>query len=493
MRLSDLLFQLVHSLTRAEIQAFKERTGHRGTGKYLRLFDVIAEMDEPDEVLIKKRFKGDPILNNVSVAKNYLYKSILDSMARSHHDEESELQTLVQKIKFLIDKGLYQHAKILLPEAEALAASQEDFNMHLLVLEYERTSLTLLHQNLGALNRLSEIRQKERDLAKKIRVLQKFQHTLDLVYESHSRPDRLKRIAQSTFLQNNKPINSLRAEILSGTVHFSIARFLGQTSDCIARLKEIVQLFEAHPHFLADQNSLVKYMDALNNLAHFFLLAGKFKEGVATGKKIISISEKMKRAEVVAFERYYPVMMAYVLAKGDHELGVKLVGEIDTGKEQLRGRIQKRQEVVLDFYVSLVMYQVGNREDCQRYLNRIIYHAEPDIRSDLQCVARLIQLIIYIDQHDWVSLETQLPSFRRFLKTKNFFPAATGAFFTFARRYNGIDSPKEAQQLVDGLRESLGEIYQNEEERMLENYFELSKWVKEGNFLKPSTRNSKKK
>lgn len=476
MRLSDLLFQLIHSLTRAEIQAFKEKVGNRGTGKYLKLFDLIASLEEPDDVLIRKRFKKEAILNNLSVAKNYLYKSILDSMARSHHDEESELQSLVQKIKFLIDKGLYQHARILLPEAEAQAAAQEDFNMHLLVLEYERTSLTLLHQNLGALARLREIRRKERELARKINVLQRFQHTLDLVYESHGQPDRLRRIARAEFLQNQQRINSLRARILAQTVQYSIARFLGQTQECIEHLAQIVQVFEDNPHFLADQNSLVKYMDALNNLAHFYLAAGEFRQGVATGKKIIAVSEKMKRAEVVAFERFYPVMMAYVLAKGDHEMGVKLVDEIDRGKQLLRGRIQARQEVVLDFYVAVVMYNVGNHSDCQRYLNRIIYHADPAIRPDLQCTARILQMVVYIDTADWVSLDNQLPGFRRFVRSKNFFPQASGSFFAFARKISALNS-SERKKAGTALAQELKEAYDNAGESALESYFELLIWA----------------
>lgn len=73
---SSNLHQLIKSLSAPEKGYVKKQATVHVIGeqnKYIRIFEAIEKQKEYDEKAILKKFKDDPILNNFSVAKNYLF------------------------------------------------------------------------------------------------------------------------------------------------------------------------------------------------------------------------------------------------------------------------------------------------------------------------------------------------------------------------------------------------------------------------------------
>ena len=115
---ADTLFQLIHSLQKAEKRAFKlyaTRNSSNEDLKIIQLFDAIDKMNEYDETALLKKLqftKKEQLANR----KTHLYKQILASLRLLESNEHIDIQLHEQldSARILYNKGLYlQSLKIL--------------------------------------------------------------------------------------------------------------------------------------------------------------------------------------------------------------------------------------------------------------------------------------------------------------------------------------------------------------------------------------------
>src|SRR5215471_4134063 len=93
-RFSDTLFQLIHSLEKAEKRHFKlyiKRSTTKEDLKIVELFDALDKLADYDEKLLLKKLPSiqKPQLNNV---KAHLYKQLLASLRDLKSSDTLELQ-----------------------------------------------------------------------------------------------------------------------------------------------------------------------------------------------------------------------------------------------------------------------------------------------------------------------------------------------------------------------------------------------------------------
>src|SRR5215218_5679838 len=121
---ADTLFQLIHSLQKAEKRAFKlyaTRNSSNEDLKMIQLFDAIDKMSEYDETTLLKKLqftKKEQLANR----KAHLYKQILASLRLLETTDNIDIQLREQldHARILYNKGLYlQSLKVLEKTKEA--------------------------------------------------------------------------------------------------------------------------------------------------------------------------------------------------------------------------------------------------------------------------------------------------------------------------------------------------------------------------------------
>lgn len=139
MKRNDAVFQLIKSLTRGEKRNFRMLAQlTSGDKKYLQLFDTLDGLDEYNEAKILKKFRKDPSFEKqFAYNKNYLYNSILNSLAYFHKGADSELSSLTIQVKILSEKSLFHQAKKLLRKVKEKVIAQERFEELLKLLNLE--------------------------------------------------------------------------------------------------------------------------------------------------------------------------------------------------------------------------------------------------------------------------------------------------------------------------------------------------------------------
>jgi len=128
------LFDLIKSLSASEKRYFKLYAiaiSGRETASYMKLFNFIDKMNDYDEELIKKKFKNERFIKQLSVLKNYLLNLIIKGLLHSREETHtsSHLQLQVATIQLLFEKGLHGLCLKTIKRLKEAAQLQEDFSM----------------------------------------------------------------------------------------------------------------------------------------------------------------------------------------------------------------------------------------------------------------------------------------------------------------------------------------------------------------------------
>jgi len=141
MKSTELLFELIQSLTKAEKRYFKLFSSlHRENNNYIKLFNAIHQQKKYDESELLLLFKDEAFVRQFSVAKNYLINLIVKSLRIHHHKAKKsiELNDYLSEIEILYWKGLYKLAFKRLKQARKIAIKYEILPYLLLLNHWHR-------------------------------------------------------------------------------------------------------------------------------------------------------------------------------------------------------------------------------------------------------------------------------------------------------------------------------------------------------------------
>jgi hypothetical protein len=136
-RSADALFQLVHSLERAEKRNFKlymTRNSASGNLKVIQLFDALDKMRDYDELVLLTK---NPSIQKqqLSNLKGHLYQEILVSLRLLKQESNIDLQ-LHEQLDFariLYNKGLYLQSLKILDRVKELAKTNNQVTAKFLI------------------------------------------------------------------------------------------------------------------------------------------------------------------------------------------------------------------------------------------------------------------------------------------------------------------------------------------------------------------------
>lgn len=131
MKKTDHLFHLIKSLKKAEKRYFTLYASQQGNTKqnYLKLFEAIDAQDEYDEAALIEHFREESFSNHFSVAKKYLYDSILKSLKLFFADYciSVKIPDAIKEMRVLLNKGMFSQALKQYKKTEQIFRSNEQY------------------------------------------------------------------------------------------------------------------------------------------------------------------------------------------------------------------------------------------------------------------------------------------------------------------------------------------------------------------------------
>ncbi len=488
MKVTDDLFQLIKSLEQAEKRYFKIFTTMHVKGgdsnNYSKLFDAIDKQDVYDEDEIRKQFKGEKFVNQLHVAKNYLYNNIMKSL-RLFHSEKSklnELMDILRDVQILYDKSLYKQCRKLLDKAKKIAETYEKHAQILAVLDWEKTlARTSAYADTGE----EELLAYYNDYKKTIEEISNINEYWRLATEVFLLRKKKGEIRNKEDLKRFNQIikhplmksESSALTFLSKTFYLNTKGLYYLTNKDFENLytycNKLVAHLESNKNLFKEDN----YVSALYNLLLVEIELKRFDEALKTIGKLRSIESDSVTMQARIFVTSYDTELNLYLRTGEFDKGLKLVDSIEKGLAAYKDKINKESEVLFDYNIAYLYFGKKDPDNSLKWVNKIINNKELTVRDDIQCFARILNIIIHFELGNYDLIEYIIKSTRRYLSSKNTLNRFELTVLSHIRKLINTKTDKEKSVIYDDWKHELKSISGDFLEIKALEYFDFISWI----------------
>lgn len=484
----DNLFSLIKSLTQGEKAFFVKSLPAKKAEStdYLTLFYAIDKFDEYNEDKLKVKLKNHAFVKHLPVVKNYLFNLILKQL-KSYYNEASvktNLIDLMQNAEVLIKKALYRESYRVLLKAEKIA---ERYDFHVLSLDiYDR--LLRLNYDLLADNETTtyslEIYSKQRIVFAKISELAELKY-LRNVYNSifHSNEsDEIKQQRKQELLKH--PLLKPNHQFLSykaGVYYYHLRGRVLMNGNTDQKKQEgyetflkLVSHMEQDPELL--KVSLINYTTAINNLIYVSHQLEKYEESLDLINKLNTIHTDNNYLAHRIKEKVIVNRLAYYLFTKKHKEGVVYVEKIE--KELIENETLFNNSFFIASLDSFTMlyFLVGEYSKSLKWVNFILGYKNI-MRMDIQCFAKVLNLMIHYELKNYDHLEYILKSTKNFLTKNNSFDSYHKLIVQFFKTLLQETNSQEIKKKFKALSKEFAAIENTEAEKVMFKLFNFREWA----------------
>ncbi len=489
-RSSDTLFQLVKSLKKSEKRNFKlyvKRNTASEDLKIIYLFDALDKMDTYDEVeLLKKNKKlSKQQLSNV---KAHLYKQILASLRliRSEQDIVIQLHEQLDYAEILYNQGLYLQSLKILDRIKEYAREYHQYGYVLETLFFEQ-KIEALHITRSMQDRAGKLAAEMQDVNDQLQLTGKLSSlSLQLYgwYIQHGVARNEKdEIAVKEFFESRLPARMPDRKGFYENLYlyqcYSWFAFIGQDFLSYYRYTHRwVELFEKQPGMISIETA--HYIKGMHNLlgAHFDLLNyPKFLETLSRFEKFFH-SDTVRENDNNRIQTFVYLHIAKInqhFIDGTFTEGLTLVPFIEEKLKEYEIYLDRHRILIFYYKFASLYFGSGDYENTIKYLNKII-NWKMDLRTDLQCYARLLHLIAHYELGNDSILEYLIKSVYRFMAKMENLSRVEEEIFRFLRKSFQLE-PKKLKPEFSGLLERLKTYEKNRFETRAFVYLDIISWL----------------
>jgi hypothetical protein len=468
-RASDTLFQLVKSLKKSEKRHFKlyvKRNTASEDLKIIYLFDALDKMDVYDETGLLKKNKqlSKQQLSNV---KAHLYKQILASLRliRSEQDIVIQLHEQLDYAEILYNQGLYLQSLKLLDRIKEFARTHYQYSLLLETLFFEQ-KIEALHITRSIQDRAERLAVDMQTVNDQLQLAGKLSGLSLQLYSWYIQHgvarNEQDEIAVKEFfdsmLPSQMPAQKGFYENLFLFQCYSWFAFIRQ--DFLAYYRYThrwVDMFHKEPDMISIETA--HYIKGMHNLlgAHFDLLNyPKFLETLEQFEKFYH-SEEVQQNDNNRIQTFVYLHIAKInqhFINGTFTEGINLVPYIEEKLKEYEIYLDRHRILIFYYKFASLYFGSGDYENTIKYLNKII-NWKMDLRTDLQCYARLLHLIAHYELGNDNLLEYLIKSVYRFMAKMQNLSRVEEEIFQFLRNSFQLGPNKlrpEFSQLLDKLK-----------------------------------------
>jgi hypothetical protein len=487
---NDALFVLIKSLTKSEKRQFNLYVGRLGgniDAKFFSLFKFLEKLKVYDEkVIINSGIVSKQQLSNL---KAHLYKQILISLRLNpaHKNIRIQLREQLDFATVLYQKGLYKQSLKLLEKAKHLALDNEEKNIAYEIVELEKVIETqYITRSLS--NRADQLSVQAKELSLQ-NVLASKLSNLSLQLYSH--------LLQNGYVKNNEELEFVNTYFYSKLPKYKFSNlgfreklwlykshlwfsFLTQdflqsykyARKCVDLFNEDKKYINLHPVFyLKGINYLLEASFLVQKRTTFKKELASFEEDVA--QKNIPINTN---TELLIFEYTYTNKLHLHFLEATFSEGEYLVDIINQKIENYRDRLDNHHIVMLYYKIACLYFGMGKNELCIEYLQKIIKSKNLSSAEDLQCFARILNLIAHYECGLDYDLERQfLDTYKFLLKMENL-QEVQKVFLTSIRDLSDI-FPHEIKNEFKKIHSKLKKYEDHPYEKRAFLYLDILSWL----------------
>jgi hypothetical protein len=497
-RSNDILFQLVHSLEKAEKRNFKlyiKRSSAKEDLKIIELFDTLDKLPDYDETILLKKLSSieKPQLSN---AKVHLYKQLLASlrMLKSTDSIDMQLNEQLDYARILYNKGLYIQSLKILEKLKETAREHYKYNFLTQVISWEK-KIEALHITRSMQDRGYLLAAEAIEVNSRVGMVSRMSNLAIQLYSfyiknGHARNEKEEERVK-TFFYDNLPENA------ATQTGFYERLYLYQSFCWYAFIRQDFLMYYRYAQkwndIFNEQPLMIKvetgyYIKGLHNLlnAHFDLrnyqgfeiALNEFKEFAKTG---LANRHDNHRIQTFVYINSATINLHFMM--GTFAEGLKMVPELEEKLAEYEVYIDNHRLLVFNYKIANLYFGSGDFGTAIDYLQKII-NGNIDLRIDLQCYARLIHLMAHYELGNFEIIDSLIKSVYRFMAKMENLTVVEEAMFKFLR--NSFHLPRnKMQQELEKFLQQIKQFEKNRFETRSFAYLDIISWVESKVYRKP--------
>ena len=497
-RFSDTLFQLIHTLEKAEKRNFKlyiKRSSSKEDLKIIELFDALDKLNEYDETLLFKKLTSieKPQLANTKV---HLYKQLLASLRllKSTDSIDMQLNEQLDYARILYNKGLYMQSLKILEKLKEVAKEHYKYNFLTQVISWEK-KIETLHITRSMQDKGLMLAQEAVEVNNRVDMVARMSNLALQLYSfyienGHARNEKDEKVVKKFFYENlpdNAHDQTGFYERLYLYQSYCWYAFIRQDFLMYYRYaQKWADIFEEQPlmkkvetgYYIKGMHNLLNAHFDLRNLQGFEIVLNHFKEFSKT-----PLANRHDNHRVQTFVYIHSSMLNQHFMQGTFSEGLKMVPELEEKLHEHALYLDQHRILVFNYKIATLYFGSGNYGIAIDYLQKII-NENVDLRYDLQCYARLMHLMAHYELGNFEIIDSLVKSVYRFMAKMENLTMVEEEMFKFLRNSFAMPRSKVRTELEAFLKK-IKKWETNRFQTRSFAYLDIISWVESKVYEKP--------
>lgn len=489
---SKVLYDLINSLNKNEKRYFKifvASSKELEDKKIILLFNHIVKLDKFED---EDAFNKVPNIKQAQLSnlKAYLFDKILQVLRMYHISKVKDIQ-IREQIDFaqiLLERRLYASAKKCMDKAKKMAQANLNLELQLELLKLEKN---VVMQNVADVERNVDLIVEEVKLLNgQIFNINTFTNLSIKLNSYYTRigfvRDQEDEIKIKEFFNSN--ISAYQEQKLSTIEKLSLYRlyigyyfFLQDFEQGYVYSKKLEATFDQSISLIESMPD--DYIKALNNLLIAQNKLFRYHEFVETNVKLQSVAQMPnvrinENIRIRLLKYFYSHEINKFFMTGDFEKGVQtVVVKQATELSALLAVLDKHSSLVLNYKIACLHFGAGNFGLALRTLNKIINSSSTDLREDLHCFARILNLVCHFELGNFDVIKHYIISTYRFLLKKDDLRLFQKYVLQFIKNLSKENYEQNLMSEFESLKTQLLTLVENPYEKRAFIYFDIISWL----------------
>lgn len=488
---SKNLFELIKSMDKNEKRYFKLICTGSEKGddkKMLTLFDHINKQDHFDE---DKILEKEPSLkpSQLSNMKAYLYEKILQSIRQYNASKvlDIKIREQIDFAQLLFERRLYELGLGSLKKAKKMAQEYNNLELQLEIIKLEKIYFTQTNHSPEIVDKIIGEARELNSQINNIHIFSNLSVKLNSFYRKtgyiRDKNDflRVKDFFYSNIPNYEEESLSIIERVYLYRLYIGYYFFIQDFDNGYLYAKKLEEIFDTN-HILIRSQAEV-YISSLNSIlsAQYKLL--RYEEFLETNKKLQSLKDMEglcmnESIRIRLLKYYYAHEINKFFMTGEFDKGVELVSkEQEKIIQELLEMLDEHSAMVMNYKIACLHFGAGHYRQALRSLNKIINISNADIREDLHCFARILNLVCHFELGNLDVINYYIKSTYRFLLKKDDLHLFQKFILHFLKGLSDHTSNKELVLKFAHLKTQLVPLVNNPYEKRAFIYFDIISWL----------------
>ena len=415
------LHNTINSLSQTEKTHFRKFStlyAETANGNFIQLYNAMDSIKQFDVLAIQEALNSPETEKNIKQAIHFLNKRLMSSL-RAYHSSisvETKQKNTLRNLDILYSKGHFTQCKKILDKSKKEAYKYEKFNCILALLDWEKKLISKYvdykKQTAGMqliFDELNKVIEKKNNL---YQIELAFNSLYGLVKKANKVRNEeelysYNNIIRNKAFNNNQEILSFNAEVywqfIKAGIYFisnEMTKALPLVEQRMSYLNKRPKLVKDDPHhFINVMGNVLSCRNSLNVLA-----TSNYKNNKNAFFRILKnlncLEANTSELQVKVFSNVIIHELGFYINTGNFKKAVSISISGEKELKSLPRKLGKASELCFHYYSAYAYFGCGKHEVAMIYITQVLSNDYADIRIDLQCFARILHLLIRMENNN---------------------------------------------------------------------------------------------